>query len=54
MRATNTWASGAENAKSGRWFSFGTLGTSFYWMGSVSTRTANSYDHGMSYNTAND
>jgi hypothetical protein len=53
MRATNTWTSGAESAKVGRWFSFGTLGTSFYWMGSVTTRTDNSYDYALRYDTAN-
>ena len=53
MRATNTWSSGADTAKVGRWFSFGTLGTSFYWIGSTTTRTANSYDYGMTYNISN-
>lgn len=53
MRATNTWSSGAENAKVGRWFSFGTLGSRFYWIGSTTTRTANSYDHGMSFDISN-
>jgi hypothetical protein len=50
MRATNTWASGASNAKVGRWFSFGTLGNEFYWMGSTTSHTSNSYEKAMSYN----
>jgi len=45
MRATSTAAS--------KWFSFGTLGTSFYWMGSSTSRTDNGYDYGMSFNVAN-
>ena len=53
MRATNTWASGAENAKVGRWFSFGTLGNNFYWGGSPTTQTGNSFQHQMNYNTSN-
>ena len=53
MRATNTWSSGAENAKVGRWFSFGTLGTRFHWIGSTTTRTANSYDNVMTFDIAN-
>lgn len=53
MRATNTWATGAEDAKVGKWFSFGTLGDKFYWMGSTTTRTGNSYDHSLIYNISN-
>ena len=53
MRATNTWSSGAENAKVGRWFSFGTLGTRFHWIGSTTTKTANSYDNVMTFDIAN-
>lgn len=49
MRATNTWSSGADTAKVGRWFSFGTLGASFYWIGSTTSRTANSYDANMRF-----
>lgn len=45
MRQTNT--------SSSKWFSFGTLGTSFYWMGSSTSRTSNGYDHGMYFNVAN-
>lgn len=53
MRATNTWSSGAENAKVGRWFSFGTLGTRFHWIGSTTTRTNNSYDNVMTFDISN-
>jgi len=53
MRATDTDAArDASNNKIGRYFSFGTLETSFYWIGSVSTKTANSYDHGLRYDTS--
>lgn len=45
MRATSTAAS--------KWFSFGTLGNAFYWMGSSTSRTDNGYDYGMSFNVAN-
>ena len=45
MRQTNT--------SSGKYFSFGTLGTAFYWIGSTSSRTGNGYDYGMSFNIAN-
>ena len=45
MQGTNTWAAGAEDAKTGRWFGFGTLGTRFYWIGSKTTRTSNGYDN---------
>lgn len=44
MRQTNT--------SSAKWFSFGTLDTSFYWIGSATSRTANSYDHGMNFDIA--
>lgn len=40
MRQTNTATS--------KWFSFGTLGKSFYWVGSATNRTDNGYDKGMS------
>ena len=36
---------GAENAKVGRWFSFGTLGNKFCWGGSPTTWTENSFQH---------
>lgn len=45
MRQTNT--------SSAKWFSFGTLNTSFYWIGSATSRTDNSYDYGMYFNVAN-
>lgn len=45
MRQTNT--------SSSKWFSFGTLNTSFYWMGSATSRTGNGYDYGMQFNVAN-
>ncbi len=45
MRQTNT--------SSTKWFSFGTLNTSFYWMGSATSRTENGYDYGMQFNIAN-
>ena len=45
MRQTNT--------SSAKWFSFGTLGTSFYWIGSATSRTGNGYDYGMQFNVAN-
>ena len=41
------------NTSNSRWFSMGTLGTSFYFIGSATSRTANGYDFGMQYNTAN-
>ena len=44
MRQTNT--------SSAKWFSFGTLNTSFYWIGSATSRTENSYDHGMNFDIA--
>ena len=49
MRATNTWSSGEENEKVGRWFSFGTRGSSFYWLGSTTTRTENGVDQSMDF-----
>ncbi len=36
-----------------KWFSFGTLGTKFYWIGSATTRTENGYDNGMSFDVGN-
>lgn len=45
MRQTNTGSS--------KWFSFGILNTSFYWIGSATSRTANAYDYGMTFNIAN-
>lgn len=44
MRAKNTHA----NVK--KYFSFGTLGKQFYWVGSTTDRTENGYDKGMSFN----
>lgn len=32
-----------------KWFSFGSLGTKFYWIGSATTRTENGFDQGMSF-----
>lgn len=40
------------NTSSAKWFSFGTLNTSFYWIGSATSRTENSYDHGMNFDIA--
>ena len=45
MRQTNTG--------SAKWFSFGILNTSFYWIGSATSRTENGYDYGMQYDVAN-
>ena len=44
MRAKNTHA----NVK--KYFSFGTLGKLFYWIGSTTDRTENGYDKGMNFN----
>ena len=44
MRATNSHANVAK------WFSFGTLGKQFYWIGSATSRTSNGYDKGMTFN----
>jgi hypothetical protein len=44
MRQTNT--------NSEKWFSFGTLGTKFYWIGSSTSRTENGYDHEMHFDVA--
>lgn len=44
MRATSTAAS--------KWFSFGVIGTSFYWIGSATSRTSNGYDYGMNFDVA--
>ena len=44
MRQTNT--------SSAKWFSFGTLNTSFYWIGSATSRTDNGYDQGMNFDVA--
>lgn len=44
IRAKNTHA----NVK--KYFSFGTLGKQFYWIGSTTDRTDNGYDKGMSFN----
>lgn len=41
------------NSNTGRWFSFGTLGNSFYWIGSSTSRTSNGYDNGMEFNVSN-
>lgn len=41
------------NTGSAKYFSFGILGTSFYWIGSTTSRTTNGYDYGMSFNIAN-
>lgn len=41
------------NTASSKWFSFGTLGTRFYWIGSATSRTENGYDAGMSFDVAN-
>ena len=41
------------NSNTSKWFSFGTLGTSFYWIGSSTSRTDNGYDYGMEFNIAN-
>lgn len=45
MRQTNTG--------SAKWFSFGIINTSFYWIGSATSRTENGYDYGMQYDVAN-
>ena len=37
------------NTTSAKWFSFGILNNSFYWIGSVTSRTSNGYDHGMRF-----
>ena len=55
--ATNTgsywpWAR-QTNTASAKWFSFGTLNTSFYLIGSATSRTANSYDYGLQFNIGN-
>ena len=44
MRQTNTASS--------KWFSFGTLGTCFYWIGSATSRTENGYDSAMIFNVS--
>ena len=44
MRAKNTHTSVKK------YFSFGTLGKQFYWIGSTTDRTENGYDKGMSFN----
>ena len=44
MRAKNTHGSVKK------YFSFGTLGKQFYWIGSTTDRTENGYDKGMSFN----
>lgn len=44
MRATNNHANVAK------WFSFGTLGKQFYWLGSATSRTSNGYDRSMTFN----
>lgn len=41
------------NTASAKWFSFGTLNTSFYMIGSSTSRTENSYDYGFVFNIAN-
>ena len=43
----------ATNTASGRWFSFGTLGNTFYLIGSATSRTANGYDSGLEYDVSN-
>ena len=53
MRATNTYSSGTTDAKVGRWFTFGTQGSSFCWAGSVTSRTANGVDNIMRYDISN-
>lgn len=40
------------NTASTKWFSFGTLNTAFYWIGSATSRTANGFDHGMNFDVA--
>ena len=45
MRQTNT--------STGKWFSMGTLGSSFYIIGSATSRTANGYDHGWRFDLSN-
>jgi hypothetical protein len=44
MRGTNT------HGNVGKWFSFGTLGKKFYWIGSSTSRVDNGYDVGMDFN----
>ncbi len=41
------------NTSSKKWFSFGTLGNSFYMIGSATTRTENGYDHGLYFDVSN-
>lgn len=42
----------ARDTQAGQLFSFGTLSTSFYLMGSVSTRSTNGADHKLQYDTS--
>lgn len=44
MRQTNT--------NSATWFSFGTRGTKFYWIGSSTSRTENGYDYDMNFDVS--
>ena len=47
----NPWMRAANShANVTKWFSFGTLGKQFYWIGSTTSRTANGYDKGMTFN----
>ena len=41
------------NTSSSKYFSFGILDNSFYWVGSAISRTNNGYDHGMRFDVSN-